>query len=233
VTDSRRILTYLTAEFHVALDAGLTADQLATETLLRRLTEDHMYYCAARFFLVDRTAWVMAHSMAAVPKLLLAAFYDYIRAGTIATLDAGNVGDLSDAEYHAAWLADMQAVSAVLERAAAGQADKAAPTFLLGGAAPTSVDCGVYAHLVSAAAAAEHAALRCPANDFCLADARLAAYAAAMEAAAFPDLGALLVGARAVPLPHDVSCAPRLRTIKAALVGAAAVAGYFAWKALA
>lgn len=229
IVDSRRIVAYLKKHFSVTMDDALTGDQLATGTMLRRMVEEHMYWTATRFALVDRVEFTMRYSTVGVPDLFLRAFYQYVRQQTIDQLNAGTVGDASYEEYQADWLADVVVVSQLLQKHS--PRPDLEVKFILGTPRPTTYDCVLYAQLCYAEVAREHNALRCPANDFVLSDPWLQAYLKLMRSVAWPDWDELLAPARAMPVrrPSAVVTLGFLKAACAVVVAAGAYVGYTSW----
>jgi len=138
--DTELIIDALSARFSVDIDAGLSDEQKAHSTLLRRLTEEHLYFAVVYSRWVDPDGWktFKGRMFGEVPLLLRGMISKKLRKQVAGTLHAQGIGRHSAAEVSAKARADLQALSKML-------GDKA---YFLGSKA-TSVDASVYGLLAN------------------------------------------------------------------------------------
>jgi len=140
IGDSEIIIEMLSNKFGVHLDRGLSDEQQAHSILIRRLTEEHLYFVVVYSRWVDPKGWQTFKSrmFGEVPLLLRKLISGKIQKQVAATVHAQGISRHSESEIYAKGRADLQALSKML-------GDK--PYFL--GAKPTSVDASVYGLLAN------------------------------------------------------------------------------------
>ncbi|MEK7696976.1 MAG: glutathione S-transferase family protein, partial [Pseudomonadota bacterium] len=140
VTDSGLILDYLKATYGDQLDAGLDLRTRAEAHALRRLLEEHLYWCAVydRWAVNENWALTKPAFFGALPPAVRDLVAALARRGQLRALRGHGVGRHTSGEIYALGCADLTALSDFL-------ADK--PFFL--GAEPTALDATAYAFLVN------------------------------------------------------------------------------------
>ena len=140
VADSDFILDYLKATYGDNLDAGLDIRTRAEAHALRRLMEEHLYWCAVydRWAVNENWALTKPAFFGALPPAVRDLVAALARRGQLRALRGHGVGRHTSGEIYALGCADLTALSDFL-------ADK--PFFL--GAEPTALDATAYAFLVN------------------------------------------------------------------------------------
>lgn len=140
VADSSFILDYLKATYGDKLDAGLDRRTRAEAHALRRLMEEHLYWCAVydRWAVDENWALTKPAFFGALPPLVRDLVAALARRGQLRALRSHGVGRHTSGEIYALGCADLTALSDFL-------ADK--PFFL--GAEPTALDATAYAFLAN------------------------------------------------------------------------------------
>ena len=135
VEDSHEIMKRLMAMTGEQPPAG---DAKHRALALMRTLDLSAYHHCLRWLFVDSFNYVYNVSVAPIPKgLVRYCLLRYIRRSMINMLNSVGLGDLSEKQYHQAWLEDIEAVEAAL----------AGNTWFEGGSAPTAVDCMLYGHI--------------------------------------------------------------------------------------
>jgi len=140
VADSSFILDYLKATYGDKLDAGLDIRTRAEAHALRRLMEEHLYWCAVydRWAVDENWALTKPAFFGSLPPGVRDLVAALARRGQLKALRSHGVGRHTTGEIYALGCADLTALSDFL-------ADK--PFFL--GADPTALDATAYAFLVN------------------------------------------------------------------------------------
>jgi glutathione S-transferase len=185
--ESHFIIERIAKEFNVSLDGHLTPEEHAKGTAIRRILDDSTRLHHYRHQMVDNAPAVAAMFSKAMgaPLFLTKMFVKKMRSNLINMLNNHGQGDLTDEQYHAEWMRDVQALEGFLGNK---------PFFF--GDRPTSYDCAAYGYLAGAVAIS--GMLPCPELKR-IAEGPLAGFVKRMEAAVFPDLDAILKA----PLPQE------------------------------
>ena len=140
VADSSFILDYLKATYGDKLDAGLDPRTRAEAHALRRLMEEHLYWCAVydRWAVDENWALTKPAFFGSLPPGVRDLVAALARRGQLRALRGHGVGRHTSGEIYALGCADLTALSDFL-------ADK--PFFL--GAEPTALDATAYAFLAN------------------------------------------------------------------------------------
>ena len=140
VADSGLILDYLKATYGDKLDAGLDIRTRAEAHALRRLMEEHLYWCAVydRWAVDENWALTKPAFFGSLPPGVRDLVAALARRGQLRALRGHGVGRHTSGEIYALGCADLTALSDFLT-------DK---PFLLG-AEPTALDAAAYAFLTN------------------------------------------------------------------------------------
>ncbi|MBL4666008.1 MAG: glutathione S-transferase family protein [Sneathiella sp.] len=140
IGDTELIIEALSKKYQVNMDQGLSDEQKAHSTLLRRLTEEHLYFAVVYSRWADPKGWqtFKGRMFGSVPLLLRKIISNKLRKQVIGTLHAQGIGRHSGTEIYGKARADLQALSKML-------GDK--PYFL--GAKATSADASLYGLLAN------------------------------------------------------------------------------------
>jgi glutathione S-transferase len=140
VADSGLIIDYLIKTYGDKLDAILSAAERATALALRRLMEEHLYWCAIYDRWVVEENWTITKRdfFAGLPPIVLSLIATLARRGQRRQLFGQGVGRHSHEEIYALGRADIAALADWL-------GDK--PYFM--GAQPSSLDATAYAFLAN------------------------------------------------------------------------------------
>lgn len=138
IADSGFIVDYLRAAYGDPLDARLSPVDRALALALRRLIEEHLYWCLLYVRWQMDAHWPAMREafFGFLPALARATVAASVRRQVLAELDGHGMGRHTPEEVYALARADLDALSAFL-------ADK---PFFLGGS-PTSLDASAYAFL--------------------------------------------------------------------------------------
>ncbi|MBL8471294.1 MAG: glutathione S-transferase family protein [Rhodocyclaceae bacterium] len=140
VADSGLAIDYLKKTYGDVLDVGLTAQQAATGLLLRRLLEEHLYWCVVYFRWSTEAGWALTRvAFFGALKPPLAWIVPRVARRTILRqLTMQGIGRHTEDEIVQLGIADLDAVAALL-----GQS-----SYMLG-EQPSSVDACAYGFLAN------------------------------------------------------------------------------------
>ena len=140
VSDSTFIVEYLVQAYNVKVDASLTAEQRAVGLGARRLLEANSSWCLYRSLVVDSTKAIVPFFAKefGVARIVAKVMIYFVRKSMIKTLNTIGNGDLTDIQYRAEHLADVQALEALIGKNKYIVAEEL-----------TTYDCAVFNHLAS------------------------------------------------------------------------------------
>jgi len=140
VADSGMIIDYLKQKYGDPLDAKLSNMQKAHALTLKRLLEEHLYWCMVYSRWIDPANWPMVKQkfFSRLPALTRDLIAWIVRRQTRRQLHMQGVGRHSHAEIYQQGQKDLEAVSAILGEQA----------FLMG-SEPTSIDACAYGFIAN------------------------------------------------------------------------------------
>lgn len=184
VPDSQYINEFIAKERQPTLDEGLTSEQHAIGHAVRRVMENSVWN-NERCIMVDNTPKVteFVKEQLALPEAIVKGVLNGFRKQIISTLNTMGNGDLTDEQYHAEYLKDIQSIETFL-------GDK---KFVVSDEKPTSYDCNAYTILKFTQRIHDEMEVRnCPAANHFAESEALKSYVKRMDDVAFPDMSTVL-----------------------------------------
>lgn len=183
VAESAFIIEHVAAHFKLDIKPA-SSEAAGKTTMLRRLTEDSLRLHYYRHLMVDNWRKLVPTyaKLTGLPVCVMSLIYTKtMRPRLIATLNLHGQGDLTDAQYHAEFLADVKAIESQLTT----------QKFAVSDEKPTVADCSVFAWLQNVVWCARQG-IACPAVDYAAHSSVINAYLGRMEGLLYPDKSELL-----------------------------------------
>jgi hypothetical protein len=179
ICDSQNIIETCTKHFNVQLGPKLTNHQQCVQTALRRVLEQSTYFHLVRDRWVDQFELLLKYyNIPGLPAIIKKLACGYFRKNIIKMLNLQGSGDMSQDEYHAAYVADVKCVAEFL-----------GDQKYIFGDEVTELDCTVFAFLANIAVPE----FPSPARDYVRGNKKLMAYIRRVADRAFPECEALKV----------------------------------------